>query len=173
MIPPGGFSLNDFLVIARFAKDVCNCILASRSAPRQFTDFKKDIGNFGEGLLLVHEVLKDHERHLFISGVRGTVDNNVQRTLSEVVGDIKGLQGVTEDFLKHYGFMVESKRGSKNWAWKKVKVYGYGTDMFRNMESIRKQYLFQSAKVKLILEPLKSYVVFPVSPRLFIYVCNS
>ena len=173
MIPPGGFSINDFFVTAQFAIGICNNIVASHSAPRHFKEFKAQIGQFGRGLQSLHQVLKDHERHLFISGVRGTVDNNVQRSLSEVVGDFRGLQTMTEDFLKHYKFMVEHRKGSRNWTWKKVKVYGQGSEMFREMESIRKQYMFQTAKVEIVLEPLKLYVVSPPSPRLFIFACNS
>ena len=146
--------------------------MVGRSAPRHFIEFKEQIKVFGEGLQSVYDVLKNHEMHLFTVGVKGTVDNNVQRSLSEVVGDFKNLQNHTEEFLKEYKFM-ELKKGSRDWAWKKVKVYGEATTMCREMEAIRKQYMFQTAKVQMVLEPLKMYVVSPVSPRLFIYVSNS
>ena len=171
MIPPGGFSPNDFLVTAQFLKRVYDNIQAGRSAPRHFTDFRDQLGHFGDGLHRLHEVLKDHERHLFISGVTGTVDNNVQRALSEVVGDFKSLQNVTEDFLKQYKFMVENKRGGRNWAWKKVKVYGQGHDMFREMESIRRQCMFQTSKITIVLEPLKMYVLVVSSLTSPFHIC--
>lgn len=171
MIPPGGFSPNDFLVTAQYLKSIYDNIQAGRSAPPHFINFREQLGHFGDGLRKLHEVLRDHERHLFISGVTGTVDNNSQRALSEVVGDFKSLQTLIEDFLKQYKFLVENKRGSRHWAWKKVKVYGHGHEMFRDMESIRRQCMFQTSKITIVLEPLKLYVLAVSSLTSLFHIC--
>lgn len=125
--------------------------MAGRSAPPHFMEFKEQIRQFGDCFQNMYEVYRGYERHLFITDVK-VLDNNIQRSMSEVIGDFKGLQRDTEDFLKHYKFMVEHKRGSGNWVWKKV--LGQEPEMVHDMESLRKQYMFQTSKITMALAPL-------------------
>ncbi|RPB26492.1 hypothetical protein L211DRAFT_835327 [Terfezia boudieri ATCC MYA-4762] len=160
MIPAAGFSLNDFFATARFAITVYDHIQLGHSAPQAYLDFKTYIHDFGNGLKYLAEILQEHERHLFNSGARGTVrvDNTsrVQRTLSEVVGDFKTLEENTLRFLRDYKFMVPSKKGGASAAtWKKVRVYSEGSTMYKELEVLKSEYMFHTAKVNIVVEPLR------------------
>jgi len=186
MIPAAGFTLNEFFATARLALTIYDNIQLGHNAPQAYIDFRKYVLDFGNGLQYLAEILQEHERHLFNSGARGirTVDNTtrVQRTLSEVVGDFKTLEENTLKFLKHYKFMVPPKKGGVSMAaWKKVRVYGEGSTMYKEMELLKSDYMFHTAKVNIVVEPLRMYVVselfhlpFPLSFRhsySFLHVC--
>lgn len=158
MIPAAGFSLNDFFATARFAITVYSNIQLGHSAPKAYLDFRRYILDFGNGLQHLGEILQEHERHLFNSGARGTVDktSRVQRTLSEVVGDFKTLEENTKKFLRHYKFMTPPKKSGESMAaWKKVRVYSEGTAMYKEMETLKLEYMFHTAKVNIVVEPLR------------------
>ena len=160
MIPAAGFSLNDFFATARFAITVYDHIQLGHSAPQAYLDFRKYIFDFGNGLKYLAEILQEHERHLFNSGARGTVrvDNTsrVQRTLSEVVGDFKTLEENTLKFLRHYKFMVPPKKGGTSApTWKKVRIYSEGSAMHKEIEVLKSEYMFHTAKVNIVVEPLR------------------
>ena len=159
MIPTAGFSLHDFFATAQFAFDIYTHLQLTHQAPIFFDEFKKHVYDFGLGLQNLHSILQEHERHLFNTGAGSghgwpTSDNKVQRTLSEVVGDFKALEEATEKFLKTYKFLVQGRKGG-GWAWKKVKFYADSPAMYTEMESLKMEYMFHTAKVNIVIEPLK------------------
>lgn len=164
MIPALGFTINDFFAAARFAFDVYEHIQLSQGAPKEYIDFKHNIHEFGKGLERLHEILQEHHLRirLFNSGVSGTADTQIQRTLSEAVGDFKRLEENTKKFLLHYKFMVQAKKGG-GWAWKKVKLYTGTSKMYQDMEGLKADYKLHTTKMYIVIQPLKLYVIFSLA----------